>query len=85
MESESMSVNTNRRVSNLTADQAEKKRCLDRSNQRYHRAKTKDHIRSLHDKIAELTARLEEADSFLKDYRRREHEAEQPLTEALQP
>lgn len=85
MESENVNVNVNRRVSNLTADQAEKKRSLDRSNQRYHRAKNKDHIRSLHDKIAELASRLKEAESCIDDYRRREHGAEQSLAKALQP
>lgn len=85
MESKNISVNVNRRVNNLTADQAEKKRHLDRSNQRYHRAKTKDYIRSLQDKIAELSARLEEAESCLNDYRRREHDAEPSLAKTLQP
>lgn len=66
--------NTSRRVGNLTAEQAEKKRAIDRDNQRHHRAKNKAYIRTLEEKIAELTARLAEAETLLEQYRRRDNE-----------
>ncbi|KAM0433445.1 hypothetical protein ACHAPT_004325 [Fusarium lateritium] len=63
-----------RRVSNLTAEQAEKKRAIDRDNQRHHRAKNKAYIRTLEEKVAELTARLGEAEALLDEYRRRDND-----------
>lgn len=66
--------NMSRRVGNLTAEQAEKKRAIDRDNQRHHRAKNKAYIRTLEEKIAELTARLAEAETLLEQYRRRDNE-----------
>ncbi|KAJ4310437.1 hypothetical protein N0V84_010969 [Fusarium piperis] len=63
-----------RRVSNLTTEQAEKKRAIDRDNQRHHRAKNKAYIRTLEEKVAELTARLEDAEALLEQYRGRDNE-----------
>ncbi|KAF5020169.1 hypothetical protein F66182_7809 [Fusarium sp. NRRL 66182] len=71
------SVNANRRVSNLSAEQADKKRAIDRENQRYHRAKNKAYIRSLEDKIDRLTARLDEVEGVLEQYRKRESHVQQ--------
>ncbi|VUC32692.1 unnamed protein product [Clonostachys rosea] len=62
------SINAARRISNLTAEQAEKKRAIDRDNQRHHRAKNKAYIRSLEQKILELTGRLREAESLIDHY-----------------
>ncbi|CAG9947690.1 unnamed protein product [Clonostachys rosea f. rosea IK726] len=62
------SVNAARRISNLTAEQAEKKRAIDRDNQRHHRAKNKAYIRSLEGKILELTGRLREAEQLIDHY-----------------
>jgi hypothetical protein len=74
MDPKASNTNMSRRVGNLTAEQAEKKRAIDRDNQRHHRAKNKAYIRTLEEKIAELTARLAEAETLLEQYRRRDNE-----------
>ncbi|UPL03575.1 hypothetical protein LCI18_014509 [Fusarium solani-melongenae] len=80
MDANASNANMSRRVGNLTAEQAEKKRAIDRDNQRHHRAKNKAYIRTLEDKIAELTARLAEAEALLEQYRARDNEQLPPLS-----
>ncbi|RSL63294.1 hypothetical protein CEP53_004479 [Fusarium sp. AF-6] len=74
MDPKASNANISRRVGNLTAEQAEKKRAIDRDNQRHHRAKNKAYIRTLEDKVAELTARLAEAEALVEQYRSRDNE-----------
>lgn len=65
-------IRTNRRVSNLTDAEVQKKRAIDRVNQRHFRAKTKAYVRSLEEKITELTCRLQECQNELHEYQKRD-------------
>ncbi|KAF4996143.1 hypothetical protein FDECE_12568 [Fusarium decemcellulare] len=75
-------VNTSRRICNLTAEEVDKKRAIDRDNQRHHRAKSKAYVRSLEQKVTELTAQLQATTDLLEQYQQREANAH-PL--AIQP
>ena len=57
-----------RRVANMTPEQVSRKRAVDRSNQRTHRAKNKAYIQHLEGKVAELTYSLEQAQAKLSSY-----------------
>lgn len=57
-----------RRVANMTPEQVSRKRAVDRSNQRTHRAKNKAYIQHLEDKVAALTYSLEQAQAKLSSY-----------------
>lgn len=57
-----------RRVANMTAEQVSRKRAVDRSNQRTHRAKNKAYIQHLEAKVAELTYSLEQTEAKLSRY-----------------
>lgn len=61
-------VDTRRRVSRLTDEELQKKRAIDRDNQRYHRAKTRAYIASLEKQVADLTFRLQETQKTLSQY-----------------
>ncbi|KAF4472938.1 bzip transcription factor [Fusarium albosuccineum] len=78
-------VNTSRRICNLTAEEVDKKRAIDRDNQRHHRAKTKAFVRSLEQKVAELTTRLRETEDLLEQYQQREANAHQPAVSLSHP
>lgn len=69
-----MQSHESRRVANLTTDQVSKKRALDRSNQRSHRAKNKAYIQHLEAKVAELTYNLERAEARLAEYEKQQSE-----------
>ncbi|KAF9885038.1 hypothetical protein FE257_000769 [Aspergillus nanangensis] len=60
-----VNINTSRRVSHLTNAEVQKKRAIDRDNQRHHRAKTKAYIKTLETQVAELTRQLQDAHSQL--------------------
>lgn len=62
-------VNVRRRVGNLTADEVQKKRAIDRANQRHCRAKTKVYIDSLEKKVADLTCQVRDLEAQLNAYR----------------
>ncbi|VUC25909.1 unnamed protein product [Clonostachys rosea] len=64
--------NVARRISNLTSEQAEKKRAIDRDNQRYHRAKNKSYIKSLEQRVFELTAQVRELEGIVHQYQQAE-------------
>lgn len=55
----------------MAVEQVSQKRAVDRSNQRNHRAKNKAYIRHLEDKVAELTYKLERAQTRLLRYESR--------------
>lgn len=73
-------VKLSRRVSNLTVEQVEKKRAIDRENQRHCRAKNKAYVRTLEAKIEDLTRRLEESEAQLRQFQRRESSSVQSAT-----
>ncbi|CAH0045965.1 unnamed protein product [Clonostachys solani] len=78
----SITINVARRISNLTSEQAEKKRAIDRDNQRYHRAKNKSYIKALEQKVFELTAQVHELEGRVHQYQQAEEERQQKLASA---
>jgi hypothetical protein len=64
--------NINRRVSNLTETEVEKKRAIDRANQRYCRAKKRRRLEELEKQVADLSSQLEETQSQLQRFQERE-------------
>ncbi|KAL2211266.1 hypothetical protein CC79DRAFT_194245 [Sarocladium strictum] len=52
-----------RRVNNMTAEQVQKKRAIDRDNQRHLRAKNKALVRKLQDEVRQLSQKLADAES----------------------
>lgn len=64
-----------RRVANMTPEQVSRKRAVDRSNQRTHRAKNKAYIQHLEAKVAELTYSLEQMQAKLSKYEQQDSES----------
>lgn len=79
------SSNAARRISNLTTAQAEKKRAIDRDNQRYHRAKNKAYIKSLEQKVLELTGQIREFERLVHHYQQRDIQHENSIASAPPP
>lgn len=64
--------NVSRRVPNLTPQQVEQKRAIDRDNQRHCRAKNKARIRSLEAEVNELKQELRDTRAQLRKYQQKE-------------
>lgn len=77
--------NVPRRVSNLTVEQIEKKRAIDRDNQRHHRAKNKAYCRQLEQKLGELTSRLRELEDILAQHKHCDARQPNPATTTTLP